>query len=54
MTTHIKCNECKDTGWIHVPDGLGCISKDLCDCGIYMKEKQDANKRSVGKSRAKN
>lgn len=38
MPSPFNCNDCKDTGWIHVPDGSGCISKDLCDCGIYMQD----------------
>ena len=40
MTTHIECMECKDTGWVHVPDGLGCIAKDECDCGAFNKQRR--------------
>lgn len=56
MPSPFNCSDCKDTGWIHVPDGLGCIAKDLCDCKIYLHNKENNNEdqRSLGHSREEN
>lgn len=45
MTSHINCRECNDSGWVHVPDGLGCIAKDECDCGAFNKPRGNQMKQ---------
>ena len=35
----INCMRCRGTGWIWVPDGMGCVDPDLCfDCDGAGKE----------------
>lgn len=31
----MKCVECNNTGSIYVPDGLGCVVKEPCECSDY-------------------
>lgn len=31
----MKCVQCNNTGSIYVPDGLGCVVKEPCECSDY-------------------